>query len=136
MYFIYNIFTNMLREVFWPRRVGEKTVNKIHHSILKCILLVIHLYLDLMNAWMMEHFFNIVLTVGSTHFKWSFKNVDHLPLFPRHVRPCPYKYIFMVLFLAVCIFPQRGFEVLEGTSSLRLSACADKWHWSCSCLPC
>jgi hypothetical protein len=30
----------------------------------------------------------------------------------------------MVLFPAACIFPQHGFEVLEGTSSLRLGGYA------------
>jgi len=42
--------------IFWPKHVGENVVNKIHHRMLKCILLVIYIFLDLINAWMMEHF--------------------------------------------------------------------------------
>jgi len=58
----------------------------------------LYIYLDLINAWMMEHFVNIVLIVDASHFKCSFKNADHLPLFPRHVHPCPYKYNFRFCF--------------------------------------
>jgi hypothetical protein len=128
MYFIHNIFTKMFWEVYWLKHFGENAVNKIHHRILKCILLVIYIFLDLINAWMMEHFFNIILIVDTSHFKCSFKNTDHLPSFPRNVCPCSYKYIFMVMFLAACIFPQHDFEILEGTSSLRLGAYVDKWY--------
>jgi len=35
--------------------VGENIVNKIHHRISKCILLVIYIFLDLINARKMEH---------------------------------------------------------------------------------
>ena len=79
----------------------------------------------------MEHgtyFFNIVLIFDTSHLKCSFKNIDHLPLFPRHVRPCPYRYISLVLFPAAYIFQQHGFAVLEGTSSLRLGASTDTWY--------
>ena len=40
---------------YWPKRMGENIVNKIHHGILKCILLFIYIFLNLINEQKMEH---------------------------------------------------------------------------------
>jgi len=40
--------------------MGENIVNKIHHGILKCILLFISIFLNFINAQKMEHIIKII----------------------------------------------------------------------------
>jgi hypothetical protein len=127
IYFIHNIFTNVFREVFWPKHVGENIVNKIHHRILKCIkciLLVIFIYIWI---WLMHGWWNIFLISYSLLTLHIVNAVSKMPIiFPYFPDMCipVLTNIFLWFFPVARIFTQYGFEVLEGTSSLRLSAYA------------
>ena len=51
MYFIQYILTNISLPEYLPKNVGENSVNKIHHRILKCILMVIYIFLSVIYLY-------------------------------------------------------------------------------------
>ena len=51
IYFIHYILTNMSRPEYLLKHAGANIVNKIHHRILKCIMLVIYIFLSVIYLY-------------------------------------------------------------------------------------